>query len=135
VWVHGSIPVLILSSYYSHILLPSYIYSCLLLLIYSCPPTHVLLPSSYSYTPASSYSCPPPPAPGLLNVFARIGGMVAPQIASLSISVWRPISPLVFALFAFSGTAVLLLLPDTKGAVMYESLSGTAHYTLCTVLM
>jgi hypothetical protein len=57
-----------------------------------------------------------------MNVFARIGGMVAPQIANLS-SVWAPLSPLVFAGLAFSAVVVLMALPDTQGVALYETMA------------
>ena len=59
---------------------------------------------------------------GLMNIFARVGGMVAPQIAGLS-STWSALPSLIFATLAFLGVAALLAMPETQGAMMSESLA------------
>ncbi|XP_064652869.1 organic cation transporter protein-like isoform X2 [Lineus longissimus] len=55
------------------------------------------------------------------SMHARIGGLVAPQIARLS-SIWRPLPSIIFGLFSIAAGLLFILLPETYGQVLPETL-------------
>lgn len=58
---------------------------------------------------------------GLASTVARIGSMVAPFVATLShTSAWLP--PLAFGIVPLIGAALCIVLPDTRGRKLPDTL-------------
>ncbi|GFR78685.1 organic cation transporter-like protein [Elysia marginata] len=52
---------------------------------------------------------------GLCTLFGRLGSALAPQVSALRYVAFAQLPPLIFAAFAFSGAMLVLLLPETNG--------------------
>lgn len=63
---------------------------------------------------------------GVSSMSARIGGMLAPQILELG-TLWGPLTFLVFGGLAFVAGILALLLPETAGKPLPQTIEDVLH--------
>ena len=75
------------------------------------------------------------PLSGLCSLFARLGGIVAPQLALLLPSVTAPYVPLlIFGVVSLIGSVLALGLPETAGHKLPESFQEVPHCHISTII-
>ena len=65
---------------------------------------------------------------GMASVFARLGGMVAPQFLGLA-SVWSKLPLLCFGLISLLGSILCVMLPETSGRSLPQNIEDMQHTT------
>lgn len=64
---------------------------------------------------------------GSCSMFARVGGMIAPHVASLSV-IYKPLPLLVFGFISILSGCLIVLMPETMGCELPQTLQESEEF-------